>query len=122
MPLYGATHEPYLNGERAFNELSANRCLAHLLNSPGNFTAAKLAWVKENEPHIYERIYKVMLPGDYIAMKLSGDINTTIGGLSEGIFWDFKEKRVAQFLLDYYGIDATSSYPMWYPLSTYRAG
>ena len=96
---------PY--GERAFNELSANRCLAHLLNSPGNFTAAKLAWVKENEPHIYERINKVMLPGDYIAMKLSGDINTTIGGLSEGIFWDFKEKRVAQFLLDYYGIDAT---------------
>ncbi len=93
---------PY--GERAFNELGADQCLSHLLNSPGNFTAAKLAWVKENEPELYNKIYKVMLPGDYIAMRLSGVANTTVSGLSEGMFWDFKENRVAQFLLDYYGI------------------
>lgn len=92
---------PY--GERAFNDLGKEQCLGHLLNSPGNFTAAKLAWVKENEPEIFERIYKVMLPGDYIAMKLSGQINTTISGLSEGMFWDFKEKRPAKFLMEYYG-------------------
>lgn len=92
---------PY--GERAFNELGREQCLTHLLNSPGNFTAAKLAWVKENEPKIFERIDKIMLPGDYIAMKLSGDINTTISGLSEGMLWDFKEKRPAKFLLDYFG-------------------
>lgn len=92
---------PY--GERAFKELGEERCLGHLLNSPGNFTAAKFAWVKENEPEIFERIYKIMLPGDYLAMKLSGQINTTISGLSEGMFWDFKEKRPAKFLLDYYG-------------------
>ena len=93
---------PY--GERAFNELGADKCLSHLLNSPGNFTAAKLAWVKENEPAIYNNIYKVMLPGDYMAMRLSGVPNTTVSGLSEGMFWDFKENQVAQFLLDYYGI------------------
>lgn len=92
---------PY--GTRAFKTLGAERCLGHLLNSPGNFTASKLAWVKENEPEVFERIHKVMLPGDYIAMRLSGEINTTIGGLSEGMFWDFKEKRVADFLMDYYG-------------------
>ncbi len=96
---------PY--GERAFNELGADQCLSHLLNSPGNFTAAKLAWVKENEPELYNKIYKVMLPGDYIAMRLSGVANTTVSGLSEGMFWDFKENRVAQFLLDYYGIPAS---------------
>ena len=95
---------PY--GERAFNELGADQCLSHLLNSPGNFTAAKLAWVKENEPELYNKIYKVMLPGDYIAMRLSGVANTTVSGLSEGMFLDFKENRVAQFLLDYYGIPA----------------
>ena len=95
---------PY--GERAFNALGADQCLSHLLNSPGNFTAAKLAWVKENEPAIYNNIYKVMLPGDYIAMRLSGVANTTVSGLSEGMFWDFKENRVAQFLLDYYGVPA----------------
>ena len=94
---------PY--GEKAFRELGADQCLGHLLNSPGNFTAAKLAWVKENEPEIYQKIYKVMLPGDYIAMRLSGTPNTTVSGLSEGMFWDFKDKQVAQFLLDYYGFD-----------------
>ena len=96
---------PY--GEKAFRELGAERCLSHLLNSPGNFTAAKLAWVKENEPEVYEKIYKVMLPGDFIAMRLSGVANTTVSGLSEGMFWDFKENRVAQFLMDYYGFDSS---------------
>lgn len=94
---------PY--GEKAFGEISAEKCLSHLLNSPGNFTAAKLAWVKDNEPDIFAKIYKIMLPGDYIAMKLSGTINTTISGLSEGMFWDFKEKDTAGFLLDYFGFD-----------------
>ena len=94
---------PY--GERAFQDLGADQCLSHLLNSPGNFTAAKLAWVKENEPEVFKRIYKVMLPGDYIAMRLSGVVNTTVSGLSEGMFWDFKENRVADFLMRYYGFD-----------------
>lgn len=94
---------PY--GEKALESMGRDVCLSRLLNSPGNFTAAKLAWVKENEPDVYERIYKIMLPGDYIAMKLSGVINTTISGLSEGMFWDFKNKEVAGFLLDYFGFD-----------------
>lgn len=92
---------PY--GDKAFRCLGADQCLQHLLNSPGNFTASKLAWVKENEPQVYERIYKIMLPGDYIAMRLSGTVNTTIGGLSEGMMWDFKEKKPARFLLDHFG-------------------
>ena len=94
---------PY--GERAFRELGAELCLGHLLNSPGNFTAAKLAWVKENEPALFDRIDKIMLPGDYIAMKLSGEVKTTISGLSEGMLWDFKTKKPAKFLLDYFGFD-----------------
>ena len=94
---------PY--GEKACKEIGEEKCLSHLLNSPGNFTASKLAWVKENEPEIYEKIYKFMLPGDYIAMRLSGDINTTIEGLSECMLWDFKEKKPAKILLDYFGID-----------------
>ncbi len=94
---------PY--GEKAFRDLGADKCLSHLLNSPGNFTAAKLAWVKENEPALYNNIYKVMLPGDYLALKLSGVANTTVSGLSEGMFWDFKNNQVAEFLMDYYGFD-----------------
>ena len=88
---------PY--GEKAFNALGGDQCLSHLLNSPGNFTAAKLAWVKENEPELYSQIYKIMLPGDYIAMRLSGVANTTVSGLSEGMFWDFKNNQVADFLM-----------------------
>lgn len=91
-------------GEKAFKAIGEEKCLSHLLNSPGNFTASKLAWVKENEPHIYEKIDKLMLPGDYIAMKLSGQIAVTIEGLSEGIFWDFKTQSLSKDLLKYYGI------------------
>ena len=90
---------PY--GNAAFEKIGAEKCLSHLLNSPGNFTAAKLAWVKDNEPEIFEKIYKIMLPGDYIAMKLSGgEINTTISGLSEGMFWDFKEQQVSKDIME----------------------
>lgn len=92
-------------GAKALQDLGSDLCLGSLLNSPGNFTASKLKWVKDNEPEIYSKIYKIMLPGDYIAMKLTGEIKTTISGLSEGMFWDFKNNCVAKFLLDYYGFD-----------------
>lgn len=85
---------PY--GEKAFKAIGEEKALSHLLNSPGNFTASKLAWVKENEPELYERIDKIMLPGDYIAMKLTNKIGITVEGLSEGIFWDFKENSISQ--------------------------
>ena len=94
---------PY--GQKAFETIGEEKCLSHLLNSPGNFTASKLAWIKENEPEIFEKIYKIMLPGDYIAMRLTGEICTTVSGLSEGMLWDFKNNRVADFLMDYYGFD-----------------
>ena len=90
-------------GNEAFYELGEENTLSHLLNSPGNFTASKLAWVKKNEPSLFEKIYKFMLPGDFIAMKLTGTVNTTISGLSEGIFWDFQNGEVSQSLMDYYG-------------------
>jgi xylulokinase len=92
-------------GDQAFSAIGGERCLSHLLNSPGNFTASKLKWVKDNEPVNYERLYKIMLPGDYIAMRLTGNIRTTITGLSEGILWDFRENSPAKLLLDYYGFD-----------------
>lgn len=93
---------PY--GEKAFKEIGEEKCLSHLLNSPGNFTASKLAWVKENEPEIFEKIDKIMLPGDYIAMKLSGETGITVEGLSEGIFWDFKNNCISEDVISYYGI------------------
>ncbi len=94
---------PY--GDAAFKALGEEKCLGHLLNSPGNFTAAKLAWVKENEPEVFYRIDKIMLPGDYIAFRMTGDACTTVGGLSEGMFWDFKENRPASFLMDWFGFE-----------------
>lgn len=92
-------------GDKALAEIGAEKCLSHILNSPGNFTASKLKWVKDNEPANYARVYKMMLPGDYIAMKLTGEIRTTITGLSEGMLWDFKENAIARLVLDQYGID-----------------
>ena len=92
-------------GAKAFDDLGHDFCLTHLLNSPGNFTASKLRWVKENESQVFEKIHKIMLPGDYIAMKLSDAITITKAGLSEGIFWDYIEQRPSEKLLRYYGLD-----------------
>jgi xylulokinase len=92
-------------GNKAQQVLGQEYCLSHLLNSPGNFTASKLKWVQDNEPKIYEKIYKAMLPGDYIAMMLTGEVKTTQTGLSEGIFWDYKSKSVSSDLLTHYKID-----------------
>lgn len=91
-------------GNDAFKAIGEDYCLSHLLNSPGNFTASKLAWIKQNEPEVFNKIYKFMLPGDYIAMKLTGEISTTISGLSEGIFWDFAENKISDKVLEQYGI------------------
>lgn len=90
-------------GSKAFGEIGNELCLDSLLNSPGNFTASKLKWVMENEPAVYEKIDKIMLPGDYIAMRLTGEIRTTASGLSEGMFWDFRKNAVSELVMEYYG-------------------
>lgn len=99
-------------GQRAFDELGHKKCLNNLLNSPGNFTASKLRWVKENEPEVYEETAHFMLPGDFLNFKMTGEVNSTISGLSEGIFWDFKKEKPADFLFDYYGIDTSLIPPL----------
>lgn len=92
-------------GNKAFDAIGEQRALSHLLNSPGNFTASKLAWVKENEPAVFDRTDKVLLPGDFIAMKFTGEVTTTISALSEGIFWDFKEHTLSKDIFEQYGFD-----------------
>lgn len=91
-------------GEKASQALGPDYCLKNLLNSPGNFTASKLRWVKLHEPHIFEKIHHILLPGDYIAFRMTGEAATTISGLSEGIFWDFSTDELSHILLEYYGV------------------
>ena len=93
-------------GEQAAVDIGKEKCLERLLNLPGNFTASKMKWVMENEPEVYSKIHKIMLPGDYIAMKMTGEIKTTPSGLSEGIMWDFESDGLAEFVLDNYGVSA----------------
>lgn len=92
-------------GASALEGIGYEKCMSRLLNSPGNFTASKLAWVKKNEPQVYERIWKFMLPGDYIAYLLTNEVTTTATGLSEGILWDFRDNSRADFVADYFGIE-----------------
>jgi len=93
-------------GEKAFSKMGKEKALSTVLNSPGNFTAAKLAWVKQNEPGLYEQIYKIMLPGDFIAAKLTNEVSTTIGGLSEGILWDFKNHSPSEDVIKALDLDS----------------
>ena len=92
-------------GNKAFEAIGADKCLSHLLNSPGNFTASKLAWVKENEPAIFDKIDKVLLPGDFIAMKFTGSCTTSISALSEGVFWDFANNELSKDVFNYFGFN-----------------
>ena len=92
-------------GEQAFRDLGPERCLSHLLNSPGNFTASKLRWVQQNEPETFKNVRHFCLPGDYLATQLTGQPSTTVSGLSEGILWDFKDNDTAGWLLEAYGVD-----------------
>lgn len=92
-------------GNKAFDAIGKDKCLLHLLNSPGNFTASKLAWVKQNEPEVYERIDQIMLPGDFIALRLTGEATTSISALSEGVFWDFPQSELSKDVFGYYGLD-----------------
>lgn len=96
---------PY--GEKAFQAIGEEKALGNLLNSPGNFTAAKLAWVKENEPEVFARINKVMLPGDYIAYRLTGEFTTSVSALSEGVFWDFKNEQISEDVMAFFGFDGS---------------
>ncbi|MBP1679299.1 MAG: Carbohydrate kinase, FGGY-like protein, partial [Bacteroidetes bacterium] len=99
-------------GESAFASLGAQRCLSTLLNSPGNFTASKLAWVREHEPGLFSKIARFMLPGDYVALRMTGEPATTVSGLSEGTLWDFSAHQPATFLLEYFGIDPSVMSPL----------
>lgn len=101
-------------GNTTFKGVGEDKCISHLLNSPGNFTLSKLKWVKENEPEIFEKVDNLLLPGDYIALRLTGEATTTISGLSEGIMWDFKENKIADWLFDYMGI-STDVIPKIHP-------
>ncbi|MES2795521.1 MAG: FGGY family carbohydrate kinase [Bacteroidota bacterium] len=94
-------------GQKAFDTIGHEQCLSHLLNSPGNFTASKLAWVKENEPEVYEKIDKIMLPGDYLALRLTNDLSCSNSSLSEGIFWDFQTNTLSEDILKNYGFSKT---------------
>lgn len=94
-------------GDEAFERIGHERSLTHLLNSPGNFTASKWAWVKANEPEVYAKAYRIMLPGDFIAYRLTGDCTTSVSALSEGVFWDFKNKEISRDVLDHFGFDAS---------------
>ncbi|MFM1878880.1 MAG: hypothetical protein RLZZ241_1746 [Bacteroidota bacterium] len=94
-------------GAALLNLVGTPKCREHLLNAPGNFTLSKLLWVKQQEPELFNRIHKIMLPGDYIAMRMSGNCTTTASGLSEGMLWDFKSETPAWWLLEASGIQSS---------------
>lgn len=92
-------------GARASEVIGDAYCQRHLFNSPGNFTAAKLGWVRDNEPAVFAKVARILLPGEWLAFRLTGRAVTTASGLSEGVFWDFAANTPAAPVLDWLGID-----------------
>lgn len=87
-------------GNKVYEALGAEVCQSQILGSPGNFTASKLKWVKDNEPEVFKKASFMMLPGDFIAAKLSGVPQISTSGLSEAALWDFSKAKLATQILD----------------------
>jgi xylulokinase len=81
--------------------------LIDLVSNPAltGFTAGKLIWVRENEPEIYEKIYKILLPKDYIRFRLTGEFATEVSDASGTLFLDVKKRKWSDELLDELDID-----------------
>src|SRR5690554_2472915 len=85
-------------GDQLLDILDADEFLQSHYNYPGNFTFSKLRWVQQHQPDLFDQIDKIMLPGDYIAYKMTGLIRSSISGLSEGIMWDFESNHADRIL------------------------
>lgn len=92
-------------GRELEEKLDANAFLGSHYNVPGNFTFSKLRWVQKHQPDIFEQSEKFMLPGDYIAFRMTGEIRTSYTGLSEAILWNFKEGKANEDLLRQWDMD-----------------
>jgi len=67
------------------DEIRARLGKSELVRITGNdaltgFTAPKILWVQENEPDVYARIHKILLPKDYVRYRLTGDFATDRAG------------------------------------------
>ena len=90
----------YLNnviGKEKLSKLTANIAFA-------GFTAPKILWVKNNEPEIFAKISKIMLPKDYISYMLSGSFATDYSDASGMLLLDVKNKKWSKEMIDICGI------------------
>ena len=69
-----------------------SRLITGNIAMPG-FTAPKILWMKENEPELFERIHKVLLPKDYLRFLMTGDFASDMSD-SAGTLWLDVEKRL----------------------------
>ncbi len=87
-----------LIGKERLIEITANPALT-------GFTASKVMWVKNNEPDIYEKVRKILLPKDYIRYKLTGEFATEVSDASGMQFMDIANRKWSDEVLTKLGID-----------------
>lgn len=90
----------YLNeviGKDKLSEYTANIAFA-------GFTAPKILWMKENEPELFDKIAKIMLPKDYLAYCLSGTHCTDYSDASGMLLLDVKNKCWSDEMIEICGI------------------
>jgi xylulokinase len=73
--------------------LTGNRALT-------GFTAPKLLWLRNNEPDVYERIAHVLLPKDYVRLRLTGDRAIDVADASGTLLFDVANRRWSDEVLD----------------------
>ena len=90
-------------GLRELVRLTGNRAL------PG-FTAPKLLWLRRHEPDVYARIARVLLPKDYVRLRLAGEHATDVADASGTLLFDVRQRRWSGEVLE--GLEIP---PDWVP-------
>jgi xylulokinase len=85
-------------GQDKLREYTGNKCLT-------GFTAPKILWVKNNMPNVFQQIEHIMLPKDYIRLKLTGEYATDYSDASGMLLLDVENKRWSQPMCEYLGVD-----------------
>lgn len=87
--------------------LGLDRLIQLTCNPPlTNFTLTKLLWVRENEPKNWQRVRKIMLPKDYVRLRLTGESAIDVADASGTLLLDVANRRWSNEVLGKTGIDA----------------
>ncbi|MFL6335582.1 MAG: xylulokinase [Pyrinomonadaceae bacterium] len=92
---------------RALTEQVGAERLIQLVSNPAleGFTLPKMLWVREREPEVWGRVRSVLLPKDYVRLRLTGEKATDVADASGTLLFDVTHRKWSDEMLELAGLD-----------------